>query len=128
MLPTVATSVLQTVGQTAGSQDFAMSLTNCAGSLTTVAAFFEAGPTVDSLTGRLKNMNAAGAKNVSLQLLDRINGYKPIQVGNQNQITNTRYVVASGSNNLIYTVQYYAEVATTPGLVNSSVVYSLMYK
>jgi major type 1 subunit fimbrin (pilin) len=129
VLPTVTTSVLQTPGQTTGRKDFSMVLSNCVGTLRTVAAFFQAGSTVDTVTGRLKNTNGSGATNVSLQLLDIINGYKAIQAGNQNQIANTSYVVATtGSANLLYSVQYYAEGATTPGLVTSSVVYSLMYK
>lgn len=127
VLPIVQTSALQTVGQTAGRQIFIIRVANCVGTLKSVAAFFEAGPTVDTLTGRLKNTNSSGATNVSLQLLDPIKSYAVIQAGNQNQVTNTTYAVAT-TNNLAYAVQYYAEGATTPGLVNSSVVYSLMYK
>ncbi|WP_283228267.1 fimbrial protein [Pantoea sp. EA-12] len=124
VLPTVNVSLLQTAAQTAGLQTFILRTSNCNPDMWTYAAFFEAGPTVDTLTGRLKNTNKTGATNVSLQLVDPL-AQKPIQAGNQNQVANNTYY---RPNNLAYAVQYYAEGPTTPGLVNSSVVYSLMYK
>lgn len=128
VLPTVSTSQLTAATQVAGQTGFNMALSNCAGTLKTAAAFFEAGSTVDTVTGRLKNTNATGAKNVSLQLLDGANG-SAIQAGNQNQIAKNTYAsVSTGSATLPYAVQYYAEGATTAGLVKSSVVYSIMYK
>ncbi|WP_343550652.1 fimbrial protein [Pantoea sp.] len=128
VLPTVLTGLLQTPGQTAGLQQFAMVLSNCAGPLRYIAAYFEAGPTVDGMTGRLKNTNSTGATNVSLQLLNQMQNSNPIQAGNQNQVANNNYAVITGSTAMVYAVQYYAEGVTTPGVVNSSVVYSLMYK
>ena len=130
-LPIVSTADLKAASKVAGRTGFNMALNNCSGTLKTASAFFEAGATVGTVTGRLKNTVTApngGATNVSLQLLDGDNS-NVIQAGNQNQITNNSFVdVASGSGTLSYAVQYYAENATTPGLVSSNVVYSIMYK
>ncbi|PAA95355.1 hypothetical protein CJJ13_22645 [Serratia fonticola] len=106
-----------------------MALNNCSGTLQTASAFFEAGASVDQVTGRLKNLTG-GATNVSLQLLDASSTSRSvIQAGNQNQVTNTAYVdISSGSANLPYAVRYYAEGATTPGTVVSNVVYSIQYQ
>ncbi|WP_343550496.1 fimbrial protein [Pantoea sp.] len=128
VLPTVQTSLLQSPGQTAGKQRFSIYFSGCSSLQGQVAAFFEAGPTVDPITGRLKNTDSTGATNVSLQLLNTMQNNNPIQAGNQNQIANNDYVIIYNTVTLAYDVQYYAEGNTTPGLVNSSVVYSLMYK
>ncbi len=128
VLPTVSTSQLTAAAQTAGRTGFNMALSNCAGTLKTAAAFFESGATVDTVTGRLTNTNTTGAKNVSLQLLDGANS-AVIQAGNTNQVTKNTYATITGASaSLPYAVQYYAEGATTAGLVKSSVVYSIMYK
>ncbi|MBC3249038.1 fimbrial protein [Serratia fonticola] len=128
-LPTIGTNLLQTAGTTRGDTGFVMALNNCAGTLTTASAFFEAGASVDQVTGRLKNMTG-GATGVSLQLLDGSSTSPAvIQAGNQNQVTNTTYVdVSSGSANLPYIVRYYAEAPTTAGTVVSNVVYSIQYQ
>lgn len=136
VLPTMGINQLNAAGKTGGKTGFNMALSNCEGTLKTASAFFEAGPTVDLTTGRLKNTLSGGsgddtaATQVSLQLLDGSSAsYAPIQAGNTNQIVNTTYVdIASGSANLPYAVQYYADNATTAGKVASQVVYSLQYK
>lgn len=129
VLPTIGTNQLATSGETAGDTSFSMALTNCAGTLQTASAFFEAGATVDSVTGRLTN-NAGTATNVSLQLLDASSPSRAvIAVGNQSQVTGTTYVnVSSGSANLPYVVRYFADGETTAGSVVSSVVYSIQYQ
>ena len=129
VLPTVSTSQLQTAAKTAGDTGFVMALNNCSGTLETASAFFEAGASVDSVTGRLKNLTG-GATNVSLQLLDASSPSQAvIQAGNQNQVMNTTYKnVTSGSTSLPYIVRYYAEAPTTAGTVVSNVVYSIQYQ
>ncbi|MCT6706701.1 hypothetical protein N4286_13890, partial [Staphylococcus aureus] len=90
-----------------------MALSNCAGTLKTVSAFFEAGPSVDVVTGHLKNVSGTAGL-VSLELLDASNAMTPIKAGNSNQTTSTTYIDAStGSASLPYVVQYYADGATT---------------
>ncbi|WP_196061644.1 MULTISPECIES: fimbrial protein [unclassified Serratia (in: enterobacteria)] len=129
VLPTIGTNLLQTAGTTRGDTGFVMALNNCSGTLQTASAFFEAGSSVDQVTGRLKNMTG-GATNVSLQLLDGSSTSPAvIQAGNQNQVTNTTYKdISSGSASLPYIVRYYAEAPTTAGTVVSNVVYSIQYQ
>lgn len=128
-LPTVGTNQLTAAGNTAGQTGFNMALSNCEGTLKTASAFFESGASVDLVSGRLKNMTG-DATNVSLQLRDASDAsQKVIKAGNSNQTTETTYVdIASGSANLPYSVEYYAEGATTAGTVASNVIYSIQYK
>lgn len=128
-LPTIGTNQLVSQGQTAGRTGFKMALSKCSGTLETASAFFEAGSSVDLVTGHLKNVSGTATK-VSLQLRD---GSSPsvavIQAGNSNQANNTTYLdVSSGTANLPYSVEYYADGATTAGTVVSNVVYSIQYK
>jgi major type 1 subunit fimbrin (pilin) len=127
-LPTVGTNQLNAPSKTAGDTAFVMALSSCSGS--EVAAYFEAGSTVDLFTGRLNNLEPLGAKNVSLELLDANNSTPSvINIGNQNQKTSAGFKSISGNTaNLSYIVRYYAEGATEAGLVNSNVVYSIQYK
>ncbi|MBB1201006.1 type 1 fimbrial protein [Enterobacteriaceae bacterium 89] len=127
-LPTEGISLLNAATKTAGETGFVMALNNCAGTLQTASAFFEAGASVDAVTGRLKNSGTAG--NVSLELLDASSPSRSvIAAGNSNQVTNTTFKdVSAGSANLPYAVRYYAEGATTAGTVVSNVVYSIQYK
>jgi major type 1 subunit fimbrin (pilin) len=129
ILPTIGINQLQTATRTAGDTGFVMALNNCIGTLQTASAFFQAGTTVDSVTGRLKNIGG-NATNVSLQLLDGSStSLSVIQAGNQSQKSNTVYQnVATGSANLPYIVRYYAEAPTTAGTVVSNVVYSIQYQ
>lgn len=126
-LPTVGTNQLDVKGKTAGQTGFNIALQNCAGTLNTASAFFEAGPTVDLPSGHLKTTGSAA--NVSLQLRDLSSATSAvIQAGNGNQTTNTTYVdVSTGSANLPYAVEYFADDVTTAGSVVSSVVYSIQY-
>lgn len=128
-LPTVGTSQLAAAGATAGNTGFTMALSNCAGTLKTASASFEPGSSVDLVTGRLKNMTGT-ATNVGLQLRDGSSASQAvIKAGNSNQVTNTSYVdISTGSANLPYAVEYYADGATTAGTVVSNVVYSIQYK
>ncbi|MBC3378699.1 type 1 fimbrial protein [Serratia fonticola] len=129
VLPTVGTNQLQTAARTAGDTGFVMALNNCSGTLETASAFFEAGASVDTVTGRLANLSGT-ATNVSLQLLD---GSSPslavIKAGSSDQVNTMTYKdVSAGSTTLPYIVRYYAENATTAGTVISNVVYSIQYQ
>ncbi|MHA7848475.1 fimbrial protein [Serratia sp. D1N4] len=128
-LPTVGTNQLDAPTKTAGQTGFIMALNNCAGTLRTASAFFEAGSSVDTVTGRLKNLTGT-ATGVSLQLLDASSASQAvILAGNQNQVTQTTYKdVSGGSATLPYAVRYYAEAPTQAGTVVSNVVYSIQYQ
>ncbi|ERK13393.1 putative fimbrial protein [Serratia fonticola AU-P3(3)] len=129
ILPTVGTNQLQNAARTAGDTGFVMSLSNCSGTLETASAFFQAGSSVDTVTGRLFNTTGT-ATNVSLQLLDASSTTQAvIKAGSQEQTTAMTYKdVTSGSTTLPYIVRYYAEAATTAGTVVSNVVYSIQYQ
>ncbi|EPT0360630.1 fimbrial protein [Enterobacter cloacae] len=132
-LPAVSSSDLTSAGQVAGRTIFNMNLTGCTtatGGPSTVTAFFEPGPNVNSSTGRLVNSGGTAGDTVSLQLLEAVNNnYKVINVGNADQADNATYLdISGGTATLPYAIQYYAESATAPGTVTSSVVYNLIYK
>ncbi|MGF6192874.1 fimbrial protein [Serratia sp. 2723] len=129
ILPTVSTSQLQSATKTAGDTGFVMALSNCSGTLETASAFFQAGASVDAVTGRLINMTG-GATNVSLQLLDASSPTQAvIKAGSQEQVGAMTYKdVTGGSTTLPYIVRYYAEAPTTAGIVVSNVIYSIQYQ
>lgn len=128
ILPTVGTNQLTQAAQTAGRTGFNINLTNCAGTLQTASAFFEAGTSVDLKTGHLKNVGG-DATNVSLQLREEQGSEAVIEAGNSNQTSKASYVdISSGTGDLPYAVEYYADGATTAGTVVSNVVYSIQYK
>lgn len=127
-LPTLSTAVLATGGQVAGQTGFNIQLSKCAATLKTAAAFFEAGATVDPKTGNLKN--SGGATKVQLQLVDATNG-KVIKAGDTGQVASTSRINIDSTSftaDLPYAVQYFAEAATGPGTVTSSVTYSINYQ
>ncbi|PKH26673.1 fimbrial protein [Enterobacterales bacterium CwR94] len=127
-LPILSTSLLNAAGVVKGETFYNINLSNCAGVLKTASAYYEAGSTVDSASGRLKNTTGS-ASNVQLQLSDGSGAQGVIKVGDASQIANTTYLdVASGTAVLPYSVAYYATDATGPGTVVSSVVYSIQYK
>ncbi|HFZ1711488.1 TPA: fimbrial protein [Citrobacter sedlakii] len=132
-LPTVSASSIPAAGDVNGTTGFVMSLTNCSGtSLNTAKAFFQAGMTVDSNTGRLLNTDPTGAQFVSLQLRDGSDN-SVIKVGDQSQTGPSAigyHDISSGAANLPYLVEYYAEQdnAVTPGAVTSLVTYNIDYQ
>lgn len=153
-LPTVSSALLASQGQVTGKTGFNMELTNCTLndplndaakdpkvqgllSVSKVSAFFQAGSTVDTVTGHLKQQDTSGAQNVSLELLDGTTD-QPIKAGDSSQVDGNTYYnmtdngTAAGNvlNSIIlpYSVQYYADGAATAGQVTSSVVYNLQYK
>lgn len=128
ILPTIETAQLQAQNLTAGRTAFNMALSNCIGTLTTASTFFEAGTTVDLVTGHLNNSGTA--TNVSLQLRDGSSASQAvIKAGDTSQVNGNTYVdVTTGTANLPYAVEYYANGPTTAGTVISSVVYSIQYK
>lgn len=127
-LPTISTGLLTTAGQAEGRTGFNIQLSNCVGTATTAAAFFNSGSTVDPVSGNLNNTTGT-ATNVQLQLVDAQGG-AVIQAGNTNQKTNTtrNTIDATGAANMPYAVQYFATGTTTPGTVVSSVTYNVDYQ
>lgn len=127
-LPTVSTSNLKALGDTAGSTSYNIALTNCAPVTSTSKAsvFYEAGTTVDPADGRLM-VATGGAQNVKLELLNQ--DASTIKAGYSRDLQNSKPAdISSGAATLNYMVRYYATGATSAGAANSSVVYSIDYQ
>lgn len=124
-LPTLATSVLNSAGQTAGDTYFNISVTGCSAGLTGANAYFEAGGNIDTTTGRLKNTGAAG--NVQLQLLNgngTVINLAGVTTAAQNTTATT---LVSNAGTQTFIARYYATGATSAGSVASSVTYSMVH-
>jgi major type 1 subunit fimbrin (pilin) len=121
-LPTLAASSLATVGATAGVTPFQLNLTNCTG--TSAQTHFEAGPTVDSTTGALSNQATTGASNVQVQVLNNLS--QPINLSTNSNSQTT--AVVNNTATMQYFARYFAaSAAATPGAVNTSVMFSMLY-
>ncbi len=136
-LPSMSTNTLTADGATAGKTGFNIKLSGCtlgAGGVTTAAAFFEAGASVDAQSGRLNNMALTDPANaVQLQLLDmgpNSNGGKAIEVGKATQSTGTEKIsiIENGETILPYAVQYYATAAATAGVIDTNVTFTINYE
>lgn len=132
-LPTISTSLLDNLGDTAGRTDFKIELTNCSGTAISAAVFFEAGAGVDSMSGQL--INTGTATNVRLQLLDNTAGnFVVIKAGDSSQLANATPVpfdsMTAGKATLPYAVEYIAtdSVGATAGTVLGAVTYSINYR
>jgi major type 1 subunit fimbrin (pilin) len=121
-LPTLAASALANPGSSAGVTPFQLNLANCTG--VSAQTHFESGPTVDANTGALKNQAPLGASNAQVQLLN--NQSQPINL-NTNANSQTVAIVNNAAT-MQYFARYYAPlVAATPGAVNTSVMFSMLY-
>ncbi|PVY77899.1 major type 1 subunit fimbrin (pilin) [Cupriavidus alkaliphilus] len=127
-LPTVSASTLNGIGKVAGQTPFNIALTECTPDTGNVHTFFEAGPTTDLTTGNLI-LNAGGAQNVQIRLLNGGTANTPIKAGATNAAQNSNSVpLTNGAATLSYYAQYYATGAATAGAANSSVMYSIAYE
>uniref|UniRef100_UPI00333F15AF fimbrial protein n=1 Tax=Castellaniella defragrans TaxID=75697 RepID=UPI00333F15AF len=124
-LPKLSSSVFHDIADTAGWTAFDIKLTGCSPASGSVQAYFEAGPTVDAESGRLNNLAADGA-DVQIQLRD-LDGTTPIAVGSAS--AQFESINPDGTATLNYIAGYYAlAAAVNPGLVTSSVTYTLAYQ
>ncbi len=127
-LPTVSATTLNTAGNVAGQTPFNIALTNCTPTSGNVHTFFEAGPTTDATTGNLI-LEAGGAQNVQIRLLNGGTANTPIKAGFTDAAQNSQSVpITNGAATLWYYAQYFATGAATPGVANSSVMYSIAYE
>ena len=125
-LPAISKASLTSSGLVAGATTFTLNLTGCTTGKT-INAYFEAGPTVNSVTGNL--INGGTAANVEVQLLT--GSGTAIAVGSAGQATSTGLTTTASpsvtSGTLNYIAQYYATGISTAGSVTTSVTYSLTY-
>uniref|UniRef100_UPI00316ACBCC fimbrial protein n=1 Tax=Comamonas composti TaxID=408558 RepID=UPI00316ACBCC len=126
-LPTVTTSQLLSTGQTAGRVAFDIKLSSCTPASGNVHTFFEPGPTVDMATGNLI-LATGGAGNVQIGLLN--DDLSVIKIGAADTAQNSKAaaISAAGTATLPYHAQYVATGASTAGVANTSVMYSLVYQ
>ncbi|PVZ81813.1 F17 fimbrial protein [Serratia sp. S1B] len=126
-LPTLSVLSLASAGTVAGTTDFSLSVEEC-GDVKNVAAHFEAiGSTgSDGATGNLTNTitDDTGAGNVQVRLFDAGTSAH-IPVGG----TGAFFPIEDDNTaTMHYVGGYYATGATTSGLVNAKVSYTLAYK
>ncbi|MEO8811172.1 MAG: type 1 fimbrial protein [Rhodanobacter sp.] len=125
VLPNVSTLAFGgAAGNTAGTTPaFNIALSNCDTNTTKANMAFTVGANVDTTTGNLKNATSGGS-NVQIQLLNSSNAVI-------NTATNANapvITVAAGAGQTQLTARYISTVAaTTPGLVTSSVGFTLTY-
>lgn len=127
-LPTVSVGTLASSGAVAGATRFAIAISGCSGSETQANAFFEAGSTVDAITGRLKNATGSGrATNVDLQLTTAAGTPIDLSKASGAQYTPQTGNIVSNAATLEYAVRYYSLGGASAGTVESSVTYSVVY-
>jgi len=125
MLPNVSVVSLAVNGKTAGRTPFTIALSNCNPKTGYVRAMFEAGTSVDSVTGRLRP-DAGGAVNVQVGLANA--DFSDIKIGQTLASQNTAAVtLVDGNATLRYFAQYVATGAAGSGAVNTRVTYVLVY-
>lgn len=127
-LPSVSTMSMPSIGTTAGDTAFSIPLTNCAPSTVNAALMhFEAGSTIDTNTGGLKNQIAAGS-NVQVQLLDG-NTFSVLNLsGGAGAQGLNPVTVSAGSANVNLVARYRAALdLPTPGAVSTYVTFSMAY-
>lgn len=131
-LPTVSEKALAATGQTTGLTPFSIDLTDCTTGVngaSQVKAYFEPGASTDFNTNNLKNIQANGANNVQIQLLNS-DGASTILLGKDvaGQDVQAEAIGADGSATLRYMAQYYATGQSTAGDVKATVNYTIAYE
>lgn len=131
-LPTISQQTLQTAGSTAGRTPFQISLSQCK-SAGNIATYFEPGPTVDYLTGRLNNTSTDNAAtNVQVQLLGSNNQVISVTATDKTSAqTNSQWVSVEqgGQTDLNYYAEYFTKSGgVTSGNVSTSVQYTIIYQ
>ena len=126
LLPTVPSSSLSAIGETAGQTPFTVGLTGCTAtaSATAIKTVFVG----NNLTanGRLGNTGTAGQ--VTLQLVDPISPTTPLDLSGQTGSAGLSLAANATAASHTFAVQYYAEGPATPGSVLGSVQYSVSYQ
>lgn len=125
-LPAVSTTALNAAGRTAGTTPFAISLSNCSAGINNASTYFEAGPTIDTVTGNLRN--SGDAANVQVSLLNG-NSSKISLNGAAGSQGSQAVAINNGNATLNYYAQYVANgAAAGAGSVSTSVTFSIQYQ
>ncbi|OMQ21775.1 hypothetical protein BMI79_13770 [Serratia oryzae] len=129
-LPSVLTTTFSAAGtaSSAAPTQFTLTASGCDVGTVSAAAVFSAGANVDSVTGNLKN-TFAGGTNAQVRLYKK-DGLTPINLANfGDSVTNTGTVDSgTGTVSVIFFANYFGAVApVTPGLLKTSIQYSMQY-
>lgn len=133
-LPTVTQSALKAAGDTAGTTQFSIKLTNCSGGTpapTQAAAWFETGTEVNA-AGRLVTTVGGNSTDTLSIALYNIGSATPIAIGQGNGSigsSGSPFAISNGSATLNYQAKYYAEkTGVPPGAVQAKVNYTIQYQ
>jgi len=123
----VTLTALSAPGQGAGRTPFDIRLSNCTPDTGRVMTYFEPGPTVNPLTGRLRNDGGANqATEVEVGLLNASHQAMDVSKGAGDQNSQIVELVA-GNARLDYFAEYVAVGAVTPGKVQTRILYSIVH-
>ena len=126
ILPQVSANTLNAAAARAGTTNFSIALTACTPAIGGARVFFEAGPGVDAVSGRLNNTGSA--TNVQVELLNATGGSIVAGAAAGSQNSGNFTPIIGGAATLNYAAQYYATAAATAGTVAASVTYSIEYQ
>ncbi len=127
VMPPVSAQALAQTGASAGRTPFTIRLTECLPDTGDVMTYFEPGPTVNPLTGRLLVDTGAGqATRLEVGLLNDNHQAMDVSkgIGDQNSQT---VALVSGAADLNYFAEYVATGTVMPGQVNTRILYSIAY-
>lgn len=123
-LPTVYTTALNATGNKAGKTAFSVAVSGCDANLNNVSAYWS-GSNIVPGDGNLKNTLATN--NVEVQLLNADSS--AINLAGAQGSQNSEIVNLAGQGaTLNYYAQYYSTAPATPGKVNTSVDFTLVYQ
>ncbi|WP_455925481.1 fimbrial protein [Pseudomonas putida] len=127
LMPPVGVQALSQAGQTAGRTPFTIQLTECLPETGDVMTYFEPGPTVNPLTGRLTVDDGQDqVRNLEVGLLN--DTHKPMDVSKGLGSQNSQVVaLVGGAADLNYFAEYVATGMVSPGKVNTRILYSIAY-
>jgi major type 1 subunit fimbrin (pilin) len=132
-LPAVPTSSFANLYDKAGETQFSIFITNCTAGVNGANVFFEDGSTVLSFDDTLKNTAASGAA-TNVELILRTTDGGAIDLVSDGGVQYTQFAnnVSSGVGSpkaarLDFRVAYMATGVVTPGIVQSSITYSMVY-
>ena len=127
-LPTVPVSSLAKLYDQAGETQFSIAVSNCTAGITGANVFFEDGPNVLSFDDTLKNTASSGAaSNVELVIKTADGGAIDLVSLGSIQYSQFNSNISSNAGRLDFRVAYIATGLVTPGTVQSSVTYSMVY-
>ncbi|WP_287877094.1 fimbrial protein [Aquitalea sp.] len=132
-LPTVTQSALKAVGDTAGTTQFSIQLSNCSGTPapTKAAAWFESGPEVNAAGRVLTSVAGTPTEALSIAIYN-MGRSTPIVIGQGDGSlgsSGSPFDITAAGTTLKYQAKYYAEKTGIPvGAVEGKVNYTIQYE